>query len=59
LLAIHSSNLLTNWGGTWSSGQRGRLACLRSQAQAPAVAVNQISLLICCWLWEVAVRERP
>jgi hypothetical protein len=49
---------LSNWGGTWPSGQRGALASRRSQAQIPAVAVNQLSVLICCLLQEVVVRER-
>jgi hypothetical protein len=44
-------------GKTWPSGQRGALACQRSQVQIPAVAVNQHFVLICCRLREVAVRE--
>jgi hypothetical protein len=46
-------------GGTWPSSQRGALAARRSQVRIPVVAVNQHFVLICCWLREVAVRERP
>jgi hypothetical protein len=35
-------------GGTWLSGQRSALACRWSQVRIPAVAVNQLSVLICC-----------
>jgi hypothetical protein len=44
--------------GTWPSGQKGVLASRRSQVRIAAVAVNLLSVLICCWLREVAVRER-
>jgi hypothetical protein len=37
------------WGGSWPSGQRGALASRRSQTRIPAVAVNLLSVLICCW----------
>jgi hypothetical protein len=37
--------------GTRPSGQRGELACRRSQVRIPAVAVSRLR--------EVAVRERP
>jgi hypothetical protein len=47
---------LQNGGGTWPSGQRGALASWRSQ-RIPAVAVNLLSVLICCWLREVVVHE--
>jgi hypothetical protein len=35
-------------GGSWPSGERGALACRRSQVQIPTVAVNQPFVLICC-----------
>jgi hypothetical protein len=39
--------------------ERGALACLRSQVRAQAMAENQLFVLICCWLWKVAICERP
>jgi hypothetical protein len=49
--------LKTKWN-FWPSGQWDALACWWSRVRIPAVAVNQLSVLICCWLWEVAVCER-
>jgi hypothetical protein len=45
--------------GTWPSSQSGALACRRTQFWAPAVAVNQLFVLISCWLREIIVHERP
>jgi hypothetical protein len=45
-------------GGTLPSGQKGALASRWSQVRIPVVAVNLLSVLICCWLRNVVVCER-
>jgi hypothetical protein len=54
---------VTHQSRTWACGERGALTCRRSQDRVPAVAVNQLLVLACCWwsfpLQDVAVRERP
>jgi hypothetical protein len=50
-------NVIWGWG-LGGEGQRDVLACQRSQVRILAVALNQLFVLICFWLREVAVRER-
>jgi hypothetical protein len=42
------SSTTTTMGGTWPSGQRGALACRRSQVRIPAMVVNHRFVLIGC-----------
>jgi hypothetical protein len=45
---LNNKSEILYMGGIWVCGERGKLACQKTQVRAPAVAVCQLSILTCC-----------